>query len=143
MDKHYKQALRDAVIERLSEMDVKADEKIVERVIENSNRCITGNWQEDIHTVINEGWEDADKNDDENDDLEIYNEVPPKDIIQQKKNCETRIEEIVQSLKVGYNMVPGIGAGWCSNEEDLENLRNYIRGALTAKAMMGDFPSIQ
>ena len=47
------------------------------------------------------------------------------------------IEDVVDSLKVGFNYVPGIGVGYCSDEKDLEAMKNFVRGGMTVRAMFG------
>lgn len=46
------------------------------------------------------------------------------------------IDEICASLKIGFNFVPGIGVGYCSNEEDLEAMRNFVRGGMAVHELM-------
>ena len=45
---------------------------------------------------------------------------------------EMDIETIVNSLHVGYNEVPGVGAGYCNDEKDLQNMKMFVAGALAA-----------
>lgn len=51
------------------------------------------------------------------------------------------IDEIVNNLKIGFNFVPGIGVGYCRNEEDLNRMRDFVRGGMAVqelvKAMFG------
>lgn len=45
---------------------------------------------------------------------------------------EMDIETIVNNLHVGYNEVPGVGAGYCNDEKDLQNMKMFVAGALAA-----------
>lgn len=56
-----------------------------------------------------------------------------------KETIEAKIEKTVSSLKIGFNFIPGIGAGWCSNEADLEKMRDFVRGAMSSIASQSIF----
>lgn len=47
------------------------------------------------------------------------------------------IEDVVDSLKIGFNYVPGIGVGYCSDEKDLEAMKNFVRGGMTVQKLIG------
>lgn len=54
------------------------------------------------------------------------------------QNDETQsIEDVVDSLKVGFNYVPGIGVGFCSDEKDLEAMKNFVRGGMAVQKLVG------
>lgn len=81
---------------------------------------LTGNFDEDLEYLKNL-WEE---------EAEVSEEDEPVDETQS-------IDEIVDSLKVGFNYVPGIGVGYCSDEKDLEAMKNFVRGGMTVRAMFG------
>lgn len=83
---------------------------------------LTGNFDDDLECLKNlweEEWEEAEA---------VSEEDEPVDETQS-------IEDVVDSLKVGFNYVPGIGVGYCSDEKDLEAMKNFVRGGMTAQAM--------
>lgn len=47
------------------------------------------------------------------------------------------IEDVVDGLKIGFNYVPGIGVGYCSSQEDLEAMKNFVRGGMAIRNMFG------
>lgn len=81
---------------------------------------LTGNFDEDLEYLKNL-WEE---------EAEVSEEDEPVDETQS-------IDEVVDSLKVGFNYVPGIGVGYCSDEKDLEAMKNFVRGGMTVRAMFG------
>lgn len=46
------------------------------------------------------------------------------------------IEDIVNNIKIGFNFIPGIGVGFCSNEKDLEAMKNFVRGGMAIQKMI-------
>ena len=46
------------------------------------------------------------------------------------------IDEIVNNLKIGFNFVPGIGVGYCRNEEDLNRMRDFVRGGMAVQELV-------
>ena len=135
MNKHYKKALVEATIQKLRDADIQATEAEVSEVADTID--ITGNWDADTDTLLHKCISLADEAqaDDKYAEDEEPCDGPLGCIAEEKKAVEARIDEIVGSLKVGYNFIPGIGAGWCSSEEDLEKMRDFVRGALVAQAM--------
>jgi len=72
-------------------------------------------------------WNPEEEEDDESDDC----------FEQKEDEVPVNIEEMIDNLKVGPCYIPGIGAGFSSNEEDLEKLKQFLRGAMTMAKMMG------
>lgn len=130
MNKHYKKALIEATIQKLRDADIQATEAEISEVADTID--ITGNWDADTDTLLHECISLAEDAEDENEES-LFG--PLDCVAEEKKAVEARIDEVVGSLKIGYNFIPGIGAGWCSSEEDLGNLRDFVRGALVAQAM--------
>ena len=133
MNKHYKKALVEATLQKLRDADIQATEAEVSEVADTID--MTGNWDVDTDTLLHECISLAEDAEDEDGENEEPLCGPLDCVAEEKKAVEARIDEIVGSLKVGYNFIPGIGAGWCSSEEDLGNLRDFVRGALVAQAM--------
>lgn len=48
---------------------------------------------------------------------------------------DPRMAEAINSMKVGFNVVPGMGVGYASNEEDLEKMKQFVYGAAVAMQM--------
>lgn len=129
MNEHYKNALVAAELQRLRKEGVSATEEDIRNTFNYLN--FTGNWDEDIEILHGECLDLVE------DDGEEDCHGPLENVAACKKNVEDHIDEVVATLKVGYNFIPGIGAGWCRNEEDLEKMRDFVRGALTVQAMQG------
>lgn len=51
------------------------------------------------------------------------------------------MKEILDNLHVGFNMVPGLGAGYAADEEDLKALRVFVAGALAVKGAIQAYMS--
>lgn len=110
---------KNALIEELAgEYDFPCD--YVEDVIENE--VLTGNWTEDKAKIALE----LSRKEEEKEEVNVTEGNVP----------EMNIEEIVDSLHVGFNFVPGVGAGYCSDELDLMKMKEFVRGALVAMEMM-------
>lgn len=97
------------------------------------------NWEHDFCTADNDL--DADVEDlfdivveyleqleEENQEDSYQEEDREMDLQMQMDN----IDNIVNSLHVGYNFVEGVGAGYASNEEDLNKMKEFVRGFLMA-----------
>ena len=74
-------------------------------------------------------------------DLEYLKEVWEKEgpVLEEKDEPEDEtqnIEDIVNNLKIGFNFIPGIGVGFCSNEKDLEAMKNFVRGGMAVQKMI-------
>lgn len=82
---------------------------------------LTGNFEEDLE-YLKEVW---------------ATEGPQPVVEEEEKSPAEEIEEIVNKLEVGFNLVPGIGVGYCSDEVDLARLKNFVRGALAIQKMTG------
>ena len=81
---------------------------------------LTGNFDEDLEYLKNL-WEE---------EAEVSEEDEPVDETQD-------IEDVVDSLKIGFNYVPGIGVGYCSDEKDLEAMKNFVRGGMAVQKLIG------
>lgn len=140
MNKHYLAALCAAAIAWLAADGVEAEESEVNAVIEHEKDSLTGNWDDDLKAMYQACCRCIVEDDDQPEEEEEEEATPLEVVQKEKTRVEDKIDEIVATLKIGYNFIPGIGAGWCRNEEDLEKMRDFVRGALTAKAMMSPSP---
>ena len=77
---------------------------------------LTGNFEEDLEYL-----------------KEVWAEEGPQAVVEEEDEPTQSIDEIVNSLKIGFNYVPGIGVGYCSDEKDLEAMRNFVRGGMTVR----------
>lgn len=114
MNKNYKKAIINEMFDR-NVLKSEEDRAEAKEMLEGMDIAgdLADNFEEDVELAI-EAWE---SNEEE--------ETAPKTV-------EEEVEEIVSSLKVGYNLIPGLGVACASDEKDLENLKNYLRGCLTA-----------
>lgn len=74
-------------------------------------------------------------------DLEYLKELWEKEgpVLEEKDEPEDEtqnIEDIVNNIKIGFNFIPGIGVGFCSNEKDLEAMKNFVRGGMAVQKMI-------
>ena len=81
---------------------------------------LNGNFDEDLE-YLKEVWEKGGRGLEETDE--------PVDETQ-------NIEDIVNNIKIGFNFIPGIGVGFCSNEKDLEAMKNFVRGGMAIQKMI-------
>lgn len=52
-------------------------------------------------------------------------EVPQEE--EKEPTFEEKFEEALSKLQVGYNFLPGIGFGYAKDEDDLEELKKWLR----------------
>ena len=70
-------------------------------------------------------------------DLEYLKELWEKEGPVLEEEDETQnIEDIINNIKIGFNFIPGIGVGFCSNEKDLEAMKNFVRGGMAVQKMI-------
>lgn len=81
---------------------------------------LNGNFDEDLE-YLKELWEKEGRGLEETDE--------PEDETQ-------NIEDVVNNIKIGFNFIPGIGVGFCSNEKDLEAMKNFVRGGMAVQKMI-------
>lgn len=94
-----------------------------------------------IKGLIYEDGYEADLNGNFDEDLEYLKEVWEEEgpVLEEKDEPEDEtqnIEDIVNNLKIGFNFIPGIGVGFCSNEKDLEAMKNFVRGGMAIQKMI-------
>ena len=128
MNKHYIQALMLAAVAALAAKEIEATEDDVKTFIDEDS--LSGNFNDDLDSIVAE-CESCIVSEDED-------KTEPEDITKLKESVEQYIEKTANSLKIGFNFIPGVGIGYCSNETDLENMRNYVRGVLSTQAMLFD-----
>lgn len=124
MDKNYKKALINEMFDN-NILNSEEDREKMKQIMNDREELLTGNWQYDYELMVY-AWEEALDEEEEG-------------LLGEEETCtdEVDIESIVADLKIGYNFVPGIGAGYCSSEEDLERLRDFVRGGLTVAKVVG------
>lgn len=81
---------------------------------------LNGNFDEDLE-YLKELWE---------------KEGPVLEETDEPEDETQSIEDIVNSIKIGFNFIPGIGVGFCSNEKDLEAMKNFVRGGIAVQKMI-------
>ena len=94
-----------------------------------------------IKGLIYEDGYEADLNGNFDEDLEYLKEVWEKEgpVLEEKDEPEDEtqnIEDVVNNIKIGFNFIPGIGVGFCSNEKDLEAMKNFVRGGMAIQKMI-------
>lgn len=118
MNKHYREALIQATIENLQEV----------HGIENPNVDTLNEILDDP-----EQWEETDDYSFEGDveclsDLYFDNLKEEEEEVPEEKGFD--FEEMIDSLHVGVNLVPGMGIAVAKDEEDLKAMKEYLRGWL-------------
>ena len=94
-----------------------------------------------IKGLLYEDGYEADLNGNFDEDLEHLKEVWEEEgpVLEEKDKPEDEtqnIEDVVDNLKIGFNFIPGIGVGFCSNEKDLEAMKNFVRGGIAVQKMI-------
>ena len=94
-----------------------------------------------IKGLIYEDGYEADLNGNFDEDLEYLKEVWEKEgpVLEETEEPEDEtqnIEDVVNNIKIGFNFIPGIGVGFCSNEKDLEAMKNFVRGGMAIQKMI-------
>ena len=114
MNKNYIKSLINEMFDR-NILNSEDDRAKVKNLISEVEEDLIGNFDEDLEYLIHI-WDI--KTDGE--DLD-------------EKSVEEEIEEEIAKLHVGFNVIDGIGAGYVRDEEDLENFKLFVRGALIAQ----------
>ena len=94
-----------------------------------------------IKGLLYEDGYEADLNGNFDEDLEYLKEVwekegPVLEETDEPENETQNIEDVVNNIKIGFNFIPGIGVGFCSNEKDLEAMKNFVRGGMAIQKMI-------
>ena len=94
-----------------------------------------------IKGLLYEDGYEADLNGNFDEDLEYLKEVWEKEgpVLEETDEPEDEtqnIEDVVNNIKIGFNFIPGIGVGFCSNEKDLEAMKNFVRGGMAVQKMI-------
>ena len=94
-----------------------------------------------IKGLLYEDGYEADLNGNFDEDLEHLKEVWEEEgpVLEEKDKPEDEtqnIENVVNNIKIGFNFIPGIGVGFCSNEKDLEAMKNFVRGGMAIQKMI-------
>lgn len=138
MFKLYLNALVKATAQRLQLIDINVTDEEVAEVLDKKVET-SGNWDKDLETLYQTCLRFAEDISEDNVN-DVSAEASPEAPQGEEKDPTQTIDDIVASLKVGYNIIPGIGPAYCSNEEDLKEMRTFLRGTLTALAMQGSLP---
>lgn len=119
MNKNYIKSLINEMFDQ-NILNSEDDRAHVKNLISEVEEDLTGNFDEDLEYLIHliGMWEG-----DAEGETEVLDE----------KSVEEEIEEEIAKLHVGFNVVDGIGAGYVRDEEDLENFKLFVRGALMAR----------
>lgn len=93
--------------------------------------------REYIKGLIYEDGYEEELNGNFDEDLEYLKELWEKEGPVLEEEDETQnIEDVVNNIKIGFNFIPGIGVGFCSNEKDLEAMKNFVRGGMAVQKMI-------
>ena len=112
MNKNYIKSLINEMFDQniLNSEDDRAEIKDLIHEVEDE---LSGNFDEDLE-YLKGLWEE-----------EVVDEETP----------EENIEEVVGNLHIGFNYVPGIGVGYCRNEEDLARMKDFVRGGMAVQEL--------
>ena len=142
MDKHYKQALIAATMAALTAEQIVATEDEVSKILEEKVE-IDGKWENDLSTLIatclDNVIDDTEETEESSQPAEQNRPAVLENILRKKEDVETQMNGIIDSLKVGPNFIPSLGVAYCSDEKDLENLKQFVRGALSLQAVQSYF----
>lgn len=115
MNKNYTKALINEMFDQKI-LNSEDDRARIKELIAFVDGDFTGSFEDDLE-ILKEVWKE-----DQEDEEIVEEEVSPT-------------EKIVNSLKIGFNYIPGIGVGYCSSEEDLEAMKNFVRGGMIIHEM--------
>ena len=118
MNKHYKKALIEATVENLENHG-----------IENPSR-------ETLTTIVEdpEKWDEVSGDDYSFEgDIECLTDLYLRETT---PSPEEQVEEILNKLHVGMNFVPGIGFGYCKDEDDLESMKEWLKDRILAAILL-------
>ena len=119
MNKNYIKSLINEMFDQniLNSEDDRAEIKDLIHEVEDE---LSGNFDEDLE-YLKEVWEEGGPQ------LEVDEE--------DTETPEENIEEVVGNLHIGFNYVPGIGVGYCRNEEDLARMKDFVRGGMAVQEL--------
>ena len=92
--------------------------------------------REEIKDLIYERGHEEELTGNFDEDLEYLREVWEEEPVLEEEDETQNIEDIVNNIKIGFNFIPGIGVGFCSNEKDLEAMKNFVRGGMAVQKMI-------
>ena len=92
--------------------------------------------REEIKDLIYERGHEEELTGNFDEDLEYLREVWEEEPVLEETDETQNIEDIVNNIKIGFNFIPGIGVGFCSNEKDLEAMKNFVRGGMAVQKMI-------
>ena len=92
--------------------------------------------REEIKDLIYERGHEEELTGNFDEDLEYLREVWEEEPVLEEEDETQNIEDIVNNIEIGFNFIPGIGVGFCSNEKDLEAMKNFVRGGMAVQKMI-------
>ena len=92
--------------------------------------------REEIKDLIYERGHEEELTGNFDEDLEYLREVWEEEPVLEEEDETQNIEDVVNNIKIGFNFIPGIGVGFCSNEKDLEAMKNFVRGGIAVQKMV-------
>lgn len=126
MNQHYKQAVIYAAVDLLEEQEGTVNIDILNEQMEDP--C----WDEELNP------EEHSFEGDVSCLMDLYYDALEHQKEEEepvKSKEEQLIDETCEQLHLGFNFVPGIGVGYCRDEEDLEAMRNFVRGGMAAQLL--------
>lgn len=137
MNKHYQKAIVAEALNRLREHreDLTFNEiwDLCKREYDSSVAAGEAEeWMQDFEGDVQflvAAWEEENL-------FEEEEEEAPEGVLEEGKTPEQELEEVLSKLHVGFNFVPGIGMGYCRDEEDLSRMKDFIRGGMAISQMM-------
>lgn len=120
MNKHYKHALIEAAADEIKKRGYGVGYEDLQDLVGEIEDDLSGDFQDDVDTVVECYLEDQKEEEDE----------------PVEQDGVRDLREEIENLKVGVNVIPGVGIAVAKDEEDLKALKEHLRGALGAAELL-------
>ena len=119
MNKHYKHALIEAAADEIKKRGYGIGYEDLQDLVSELEDDLSEDFQADVDTVV-----------------ECYLEGQKEEDEPEEQDGVRNLREEIDNLKVGVNVIPGVGIAVASDEKDLEALKEHLRGALGAAEVL-------
>lgn len=119
MNKHYKHALIEAAADEIKKQGYGVGYEDLQDLVGELEDDLSEDFQADVETVV-----------------ECYLEDQKTEADLEEQDGVRDLWEEIDNLKVGVNVIPGVGVAVASDEKDLEALKEHLKGALGAAEIL-------
>lgn len=131
MNKHFKSALIHAAAEEIIKMNMGVSYEDLNDLLEiedvQNELDVTEDFDEKVNILVDIYIQDQEEEDDD-------------EAIEEEEEGQS-LEEIIDNLHVGVNIIPGVGMAVAKDEKDLQEMKDYLKGWIQVGNLLGDLLS--